>query len=322
MTDFLRAGNKIKLVVGVDLNNTSVEGLRALLALTEFGDISCYVHHNEFGTVFHPKIYMFTNDQDAKLIVGSNNITQSGLYQNTEAGLEVDLPRDHPTIIGAKNAIEAWCEIESGLAKPLTEKLVEDLIAGGYIKDEKTLSVENIKAQQTRKDSKRKKLFATVPFTPPAPNKEKSPKTPAAQIEEDTASTTGQVLIMRIRKAHATDRPTQTQIPKSVASRPFFGGINRVTSTHTGEEHEIHEAQARGIINTLKLEIPEMRKFSDPVIRFEREGAQIRYEVYDSNTPKGSAIMKSLNEGLKMTPKTTKLTKPSDPEKSTWSRFI
>ena len=122
---------------------------------------------------------------------------------------------------------------------------------------------------------------------------------------------------MRIR----TSRGTQTQIPMAVIRSSFFKGISNVTSQHTGENHGIHEAKARGSVNTLKLEIPETRSMNDPVVRFEKTGSKIFYEVYDSPSPRGKILMQSLKNGLSITPKETFLTKPSSPLTSTWWRF-
>ena len=93
-------------------------------------------------------------------------------------------------------------------------------------------------------------------------------------------------------------------------------------SVHTGDMHNVREARARGIINTLKLEIPEMRDMSDPVIRFERTSSGIQYEVYDVADPNGQGIMHSLQLGLNTTPPSTKLSKAALPAQATWWRFI
>lgn len=93
-------------------------------------------------------------------------------------------------------------------------------------------------------------------------------------------------------------------------------------SIHNGEVHEFRKANARGILNTLKLELPEMRNMTDPVVRFERTPTGIQYEVYDSPTPQGQSIMQALNIGLAASPASTHLTKPSTPASSTWWRFI
>lgn len=69
---FLSHGGFAQVTVGVDIENTSAEGLRDLLSLQAAGNFETYIHHNEADTTFHPKVYLFCNDADARLIVGSN----------------------------------------------------------------------------------------------------------------------------------------------------------------------------------------------------------------------------------------------------------
>src|SRR5208337_4497603 len=88
--NFLRHGGALSIIVGIDLENTTREGLQALLDLEQYGACETFVYHNEADSVFHPKLYLWRNEEEARLIVGSNNITQSGLYINVEAGLQVD----------------------------------------------------------------------------------------------------------------------------------------------------------------------------------------------------------------------------------------
>lgn len=332
LSNFLQSGNCITVIVGIDFTNTTQEGLQSLLDLSTHGDIKTVIHHNESGVIFHPKMYLFSNASDAKLIVGSNNITQAGLYQNTEAGLEVDLPINDPTIQTALNVLKSWADMSTGLAKPLNSTLLSELIKEGYVQDEAAAKKAAATSFSSAKRKKRKKkLFNTIYVTPPLLPSTKSPvkvKPKSKKKSTKKAATSlpspavGEVLLMRVRKAHKRDRPTQTQVPKAVANAPFFGGVSVVTSSHNGDAHGIHAALARGIVNTLKLEIPEMRTFDDPVIRFERTAAGISYEAYDVDSPSGSIIMDALKKGMSSTPKSTHLTLPGKPSNSTWWRFI
>lgn len=74
-----------------------------------------------------------------------------------------------------------------------------------------------------------------------------------------------------------------THLPKLDWSYP-----GEVISALSGARHTIHEAAARGGRNTLKLEIPEMRDFTDPVARFERSPEGIVYEAYDVGSTQGN----------------------------------
>lgn len=340
---FLASGKTLTAIVGIDFDNTTKEGLASLLALKSHGKVTVFVHHNEAGTIFHPKLYLLRSATSAKLIVGSNNLTEAGLYQNTEAGLELDASIDDPVVASALDALLAWRDASMGLARELDGAFLQQLVANGYVHDEASVRAQSAKRRQAAraKSGTATKLFGSVPVTPPTkpapavpklkqpiPGKKpqgkpasKPPATPS-QVGTPGTTVTGQVLLMRLRKAHVTDRPTQTQIPKRVANTPFFGSIASVLSSHSGSTHDVLEASARGIVNTLKLEIPEMRTMSDPVARFERTPTGIRYEVYDSHSAQGKAIMNALKSGRTSSPPTTQLTLPSNPSSATWWRFI
>jgi hypothetical protein len=328
LENFVRAGNRLRIIVGIDLDNTTKEGLDALLALRGLGKVELFVYHNESGGIFHPKFYLFTGKTDARLIVGSNNLTQAGLYQNTEAGLSVDLPISDPIVKAAQDAINAWSDTTSGLSRMLDGAFLAELVANGYVRDEATARAEIAKRVATASKGKKKKLFGSVPVSvPAAPHTSSVVKkpvkgTPTKATSSASTGGVGSVVLMRLRKASVSGRPTQTQIPIAVANQPFFKGVKSVTSRHSKVAHPISAAVARGIVNTLKLEIPEMRSFADPVIRFESTTSGVEYEVYDSLTPKGQAIMNSLTLGLSTSPQSTFLTLPSSPKNATWWRFI
>lgn len=342
-SDFLQSGNALRITVGVDLDNTTKEGLASLLALKDFGSVSIFIHHNEAGTIFHPKLYLFQNDTHAKLIVGSNNITEAGLFLNTEAGLELEALIDDQVIVSARDTLDTWRSTDLGLARELDSSFLSELVSNGYVYDEAAIKahIAERRAKASQKNSSGKKLFKSVAVTPPskpatnkkdslsmAPtvNKKTSKAVPSQQDGESlplpSTNAVGQVLLMRLRRASETSRRTQTQIPKAVAKSPFFEDIDAVTSVLTGHKHVINAASARGAVNTLKLEIPEMRDIEDPVIRFERTPTGIQYEVYDSSSVHGKGIMSALVAGQTTIPPATTLTVPSKPSNSTWWRFI
>jgi len=349
LVSFLKASGKVRLVVGVDLDNTTAEGLASLLALKVHGSMSVYINHNESGPIFHPKLYLFRNliTSKAKLIVGSNNITEAGLFRNTEAGLKVDCAIGDPLIASAVSAIDAWCDTSLGIAQELTPQFLNKLLAAGYVTSEAAARAAAAARAGSSRKLAAKKLFASVVVSPPpkppgtpvaaalgAVGVKPSPKaplstkttvaTPAQVIPTAVtlAGPVGQVLLMRVRKAQVKDRPTQTQIPKDVAKASFFAGVTSVLSVHSGQSHGVHPAMARGTVNTLKLEIPEMRSMTDPIVRFEHTATGVQYEAYDKTSAQGAAIWASLIAGFTGKPVSTRLTKPSSPNTSTWWRFI
>ena len=334
-SEFLRQGGTLTFVVGIDLKNTTREGLQALIDLEQHGRAETYVYHNEADSVFHPKLYLFRNSREARLIVGSNNLTQAGLFVNVEAGLQLDRRVNDPVVRQAVDALATWRDTSTRLAARLTSAFLEQLIQGGYVIDERE-SREIIRQEKARRTvDGRARLFGTVSFSAPAApgavarprtsadrattavratRSERVPHPAAAQTDSARTSRPGDTVLMRLRTA----RGTQTQIPIRLTNT-FFAEDRQVRNKNSGVVHGIRVAKARGSANTMKLELPETRTMHQPVARFERTPEGIVYEVFDVGTPQGDQILSVLENGRQ--DDTTQMT-TSDPETSTWWRVI
>jgi len=144
---FLGRGGFAQVTVGVDIENTSKEGLKDLLSLQANGNIETYIHHNEAEMTFHPKVYLLQNEKEACLIVGSNNLTEAGLFVNTEAGLQLDATMKDPLIQDARTALASWRDTSTGFAKRLDNTLLDDLVSLGYVFSE-TVSLSPLSRQK------------------------------------------------------------------------------------------------------------------------------------------------------------------------------
>jgi hypothetical protein len=252
------------------------------------------------------------------LIVGSNNLTEAGLFSNTEAGLQVDAGINDPIIIEARTALASWRDPQDGLARKLDQTLLNDLVSEGYVLPE-------AKLRQRRRDSERVAKAARLVGTPRRQLFGRKvisvPPRPAAQPVQAPvrAASIGRVLLMRVRRVSETERRTQVQFPKRLVRTNFFVQINSVTSSHDGRVHELREAK---VSNTIRVELPEIDPMADPVLRVERTPNAIIYEAYDANSVLGRPIMEALRRGLNQVPPTTVLTIPRNPTSSTWYRFI
>ncbi|HTP63178.1 MAG TPA: phospholipase D family protein, partial [Burkholderiales bacterium] len=231
LESFIKAGGRLQIIVGIDLDNTTKEGLESLLALTGVGKVDLFVYHNEAGGIFHPKLYLFSNAAKAKLIVGSNNLTQAGLFQNTEAGLSVVLPLADPIIAEARNTLSSWSDLTSGMAKVLDGGFLAELLANGYVRDEATARAEiaNRKKSAAASATTSKKLFSGLAVSAPAApasgskpaggsvSKTSGSVRKSAGVSAVGASASGSVLLMRVRRS----RGTQVQLPIVVAGTYF-----------------------------------------------------------------------------------------------------
>jgi hypothetical protein len=204
---------------------------------------------------------------------------------------------------------------ETGLAKKLDQTLLVDLVTEGYVLTEEKLRQRREqlrKATGSKAKEQRRKLFASRPVR--VPNIQR-------MVAAAQQKLTGRVLLMRVRRASETERRTQVQIPKRVVSTKFFEGMPAVRSSHNSQVHELHEAWARGAVNTIKVEMPEIDSMDDPVVRLERTATGIFY-VYDRDSVLGRPIMDALERGRKMKPPVTELTLRNNPAQATWWRFV
>ena len=92
--EFLEADpeNRIRILVGWD-GNTTVTAIRRLLAYRNYSDnrVEISIYHipasaveNGRPPLFHPKYWVFSNDEAGALFVGSHNLTRSGFSTNIE----------------------------------------------------------------------------------------------------------------------------------------------------------------------------------------------------------------------------------------------
>jgi hypothetical protein len=94
-----------------------------------------------------------------------------------------------------------------------------------------------------------------------------------------------------------------------------------VVSDHDNRTHPLIKASARGGLNTIKTEIPEIESMVDPVLRLERTATSIRYRAFDAVSVLGTPIRQALLNGFNMKPQNS-FKSIADSEKATWWRFI
>lgn len=106
--------SQVRMTVGIDQQGTSLEGLQNLwLVLGGAATSELYVLQNPGGNpspTFHPKLWLFRSDSDALLICGSGNLTGGGLYTNYEAGVELSLALDDPSLRDVIDVLDQWSD--------------------------------------------------------------------------------------------------------------------------------------------------------------------------------------------------------------------
>lgn len=142
--------DNVSLVVGVDQQGTSKEALVAILAL----DINSVVFYQLASPIFHPKIYLFEGQKRSELIIGSSNLTARGLFINVEASLLVsidnELDEDRKVLSDLKEYFKDIFDHSDPNLQPLTNELIEELVATGIVptETERTLKHDKVEAKE------------------------------------------------------------------------------------------------------------------------------------------------------------------------------
>ncbi|HEY3762025.1 MAG TPA: phospholipase D family protein [Verrucomicrobiae bacterium] len=164
-----------KISVGIDQEGTSAEALIDLLAAVQStGEV--WVVHNETSThpTFHPKVYLFSNENSAECFIGSGNLTEGGLFTNYEAFVHLCLDRNKPDdrefLIHLEALLNNWSTPAHGTALKLTLGVIEELKASGDLLTESEINVARNKAKAAKPTgsplTQAKKLFAAVKVKP------------------------------------------------------------------------------------------------------------------------------------------------------------
>ncbi|MRI01624.1 hypothetical protein GH721_13855 [Kriegella sp. EG-1] len=151
----------IRFFIGVDNRGTSKEALESLLNQ----GIETYIYFDERNYVtYHPKLFLFEGPTFSRVIIGSSNLTSSGIKTNLEASVQLDF-RSKTGKQGIKfiNEIKEYyselLDLSSAKLRLLTKELLQELIKKnllfnqfgeqGKVKEPKNNDGENQQAGQT-----------------------------------------------------------------------------------------------------------------------------------------------------------------------------
>lgn len=123
--------------------------------------------HNENASTFHPKVYVFKNETQAIVVVGSGNLTEGGLFTNYEASvvrvLDLTKNEDREFLSEVDAAFKEWLSPESGTSRRLTAEFLEEIYQQGYVVDEyRTRGDEKSVEEGGKMAIGRPRLFARV----------------------------------------------------------------------------------------------------------------------------------------------------------------
>jgi len=165
-------GGVSRLVFGIDMGGTSQEVLREVVSWQTDNRI---VKHRRPGFTFHPKLYLVEWQDKAEILIGSNNVTEGGLFRNYESSARIiyDLPNDDLLYTTAQQELNRFLDPAGETAYILNEDFLSRLIEQGIIPSE-------AEARRNRNDSTSKPrrervagepLFGNefIEFPPPFP---------------------------------------------------------------------------------------------------------------------------------------------------------
>lgn len=165
-------GGVTRLVFGIDMGGTSQEVLKEVLSWRTDNRV---VKHRRPGFTFHPKLYLVEWQDKAEILIGSNNVTEGGLFRNYESSARViyDLPDDIELYETAQQELNRFLDPVGDTTYILTDDFLNRLIEYGIIPSE-------AEARRNRSDSvskPRKERIAGEPlfgveaieFPPPLP---------------------------------------------------------------------------------------------------------------------------------------------------------
>ncbi len=111
LRNIARSGNALRFVLGANDGDLYAEDLADTLRIVEEGANSKLTVVRFSGAKFHPKCYYIRREDDSEAaIVGSSNLTGSGVSLNVEASIVLDTMDGDPSelLMVISNAIDEW----------------------------------------------------------------------------------------------------------------------------------------------------------------------------------------------------------------------
>lgn len=158
--------------IGIRNGSTTAQALAALLRL----GVQLYgVDTATRSRIFHPKLYLATGVARARAIIGSANLTHPGLFNNIEAGADIDLDlgeqADRDFVEGFLNGFRHLVANFPEHCFPITSgRQIIELMRQGLLEDERNPKTD-IALGAGKQGAKTSKASIALPFTAPPKNK-------------------------------------------------------------------------------------------------------------------------------------------------------
>lgn len=258
LKDILKpVADKTTVFAGIRNGITSGQGL---LACIDCGCATYAVDTGSRSVIFHPKIYLAKSATEARIVLGSANLTVGGLHGNIEAGLKIiadmTVERDAALVKDLTTKVDAMVdEFPQHVFQIKDKQQVLDLLKAGRVIDEKKTPPPTPGGSSGNRDLddipkiKLKKKSLKLPIVTTLIDEEIAGAKAAGEavnLQKEAATLLSKLAIKELelvwRSKPLTERPLN--IPKSKKTNPtgsmnFSKGLNSDIDQRSYFRHEV-----------------------------------------------------------------------------------
>ena len=120
-------GTQIHIYFGINFQGTYEEAIRSIYSLNVDSRV---IYNPTYQSTFHPKIFIFQGPTISHVFIGSNNLTEGGLYRNYEATTWMcfSFPEDQAIYDDIIGQLSGFLEPNESIIANLNEDLIQLLI--------------------------------------------------------------------------------------------------------------------------------------------------------------------------------------------------
>lgn len=291
---FYDKGKKVFLIIGIGNDGAELDVLRYFKDRFPQARISIF-YASGGGYTFHPKLYIFSDNNTSLTLLGSNNLTRGGLFVNSECSVKIKIDHNKDTELYS-SINEVWKTYANPIAPFSKSNLqqISDKLFAAYPKT--TVKKRNNKAKTF--ENSLKKIFPSIKIT--KANTINFPKQKNGQFSKTNIHKHQyKELLLEVLKETGAEG-TQIQIPKEVITDYF----KVPTNNNQTIEIKIGNSDVRPAVichfpnNTHRISFQEIIKINRPFL--------MKFKMIDANLFKvkfltGNEYKKNINKCIKQT---------------------
>lgn len=258
---YKRNKGQVNFIVGLGGNPEELHSLRYLIQSMAKGKYRIFDAKNRNYT-FHPKIYLFTGPNESCILIGSNNMTQGGLYYNSECSISISY-KNNARDEFIEEVESLWQKYNKPLP-PFSKNNLKDVSESFLTKLNKFYS-KSIAKKPFNQKNKTKEFFGDIDI--PNPPIASLPKEKRSKLKSKKKSRgKGDILLLEILKETGANG-TQVQIPYEVLEKYFHLSSGHKTIQISWENNPIRPAVLCSFSNyTYRVSMVEIAHMSRPLL--------------------------------------------------------